>query len=75
MTFNVSPDATDLSPPVKSPAENKMPEVPEATLHKNAPEIVAVPVMANEEGDAELVITDGFALVAEPKVTALRFPL
>ena len=71
----MSPDATDLSPPVKSPAENKTPEVPEATLHKNAPAIVAVPLIANEEGDAEFVITDGLAVVAEPKVTTLRLPV
>ena len=71
----MSPDATDLSPPVKSPAENKTPEVPVATLHKNAPAIVAVPLMAKDEGDAELVITDGFAVVAEPNVTALRLPV
>ena len=71
----MSPDATDLSPPVKSPAENKTPEVPEDTLHKKAPAIVAVAFMAKAEGDAEFVITDGFAVVAEPKVTALREPV
>ena len=68
----MSPDATDLSPPVKSPAENKTPEVPEDTLHKKAPAIVAVAFMENDVGEAELLITDGFAVVAEPNVTALR---
>jgi hypothetical protein len=71
----VSPDATDLSPPVKSPAENKTPEVPEDTLVKKAPAIVAVALMANEEGEAEFVITDGLAVVAVPKVTDLRLPV
>ena len=74
MTFKVSPEATDLSPPVKSPSENKMPEVPEATLHKKAPAIVAVPVIVKADGEAELLITDGLAVVAEPNVTALRLP-
>ena len=74
VTFKVSPEATDLSPPVKSPAENKTPEVPVATLVKNAPAIVAVPVIAKEDGEAEFVITYGLAVVAEPKVTDLRLP-
>ena len=60
---------------MKSPAENKTPEVPVATLHKNAPATVAVPLMANEEGAAELVITDGLAVVADPNVTAFRLPV
>jgi hypothetical protein len=75
VTFNVSPDATDLSPPVKSPAENRIPEVPEDTLAKKAPAIVAVAFITKEDGDAELEITEGFAEVADPKVTALREPV
>jgi hypothetical protein len=74
VTFKVSPAATDLSPAVKSPAENNTPEVPVATLHKNAPATVAVPVMRNDEGAAEFVMTEGLAVVAEPKVTDLRLP-
>jgi hypothetical protein len=30
--------------------------------------------MANDDGDAELVVTDGLAVVAVPNVTALREP-
>jgi hypothetical protein len=63
-----------LSPPVKSPPENRTPEVPVATLAKNAPAITAVPVIVKDEGEAELLMTDGFAVVAAPKVTALRLP-
>ena len=74
MTFSVSPLSTSLSPPVKSPAENKMPEVPLATVHRNAPPTVTVAFMANDDGDAELVVTDGLAVVAVPNVTALREP-
>jgi hypothetical protein len=49
--------------------------VPVSTLAKNAPAIVTVAFIVNEEGEAELVITDGFAVVAAPKVTALRLPV
>jgi hypothetical protein len=31
--------------------------------------------MVKDEGEAELLITEGFAVVAEPNVTALRLPV
>jgi hypothetical protein len=76
VTFSVSPLSTVLSPPVKSPAENKMPDVPLFTLASNAP-ATTVPFtnIANELGLAELEITDGSAVVAVPNVTALRLPV
>ena len=74
MTFNVSPLSTSLSPPVKSPAENKIPEVPLSTVHRNAPAIVTVAFMTNYAGEAEFEITEGLAVVAVPKTAALRAP-
>jgi len=50
-------------------------EVPEDTVHRNAPATIPPPpVMLNCEGAALLLITEGSAVVAVPKVTALREP-
>jgi hypothetical protein len=61
---------------VKSEPENNTPDVPLVALHKNAPATVPPELeMVNAAGDAELVITEGLAVVAVPNVTALRVPL
>jgi hypothetical protein len=76
VTFKVSPDTTVRSPgDWKSASENKMPEVPLATVHKNAPATIPpAPEIENEDGEALLEITEGSAEVAVPKVIALREP-
>ena len=66
MTFNVSPDTTERSPgDVKSEAEYRVPVEPlfVLLLIKNAPPTVAVALMLNTAGEAELVATDGLAVV------------
>lgn len=76
-TFRVSPATTARSPgDWKSASENKTPDVPLDTVHRNAPATVPPELeMVNDEGDAVLLITDGLAVVAVPKVIALREPL
>ena len=75
VTLKTSPDTTERSPgELKSAAENNVPVVPEAALHKNAPPTVAVALIVNCALDAEFVTTDGLALVAEAKVAAGRLP-
>ena len=76
VTFNVSPDTTTRSPgDWKSEAENSVPEVPEAAVQINAPATVPPELlMENEEGVAELEITDGSAVVGVPNVMAGRLP-
>ena len=75
MTFRVSPDTTERSPgDWKSAAENKVPELPVAAEHRNAPPTVWVALMENAAGDALLVTTEGLALVAATNVTAGRLP-
>lgn len=72
----MSPLSTVLFPPEKLPAENNTPDVPEDTEHKNAPATtVLFTNMANDDGEPELSITEGSAVVAVPKVTALRLPV
>jgi hypothetical protein len=78
VTLRVSPEATERSPgAVKSEAENRIPVVPDLVLLliKNAPPTVAVALMVNDAGEAELVCTDGLAVVAVPKVAAGRVAL
>lgn len=78
VTFNVSPDTTDLSPgEVKSEAENKVPAVPlfALPLVRKAPPTVEVPLIVNAEGEAVLVATEGLAVVAVTKVAATRVAL
>ena len=78
VTFNVSPEATERSPgAAKSEAENKMPVVPDLVLLliKNAPPTVAVALIVYEAGDAELLRTEGSAVVAVPNVAAGRVAL
>ena len=72
----MSPDTTVRSPgDWKSDSENKTPEVPLETVHKNAPATTPpAPEMVKEEGEAELLMTEGSAVVAVPNVTALREP-
>ena len=74
----MSPLTTDRSPgAVKSDAENKVPVVPlfVLLLTKNAPPTVAVALMVNEAGEAELVATEGLAVVGVPKLQAGRVAL
>lgn len=54
-----------------------MPVVPPLVLleMRNAPPIIAVPLMLNDAGEAELLITDGLAVVAVPNVAAGRVAL
>ena len=76
--MSVSPDTTDLSPgEVKSDAENKVPAVPLLALPlvRKAPPTVEVALMENDAGEAELVATEGLAVVAVAKVTATRVAL
>ena len=70
----MSPLTTERSPPVKSEAENSVPDVPEAALAKNAPPTVAELVMLYEALLAEFVTTEGFAVVAAANVAAGRLP-
>lgn len=74
----MSPDTTDLSPgEVKSEAENKVPAVPLLALPlvRKAPPTVDVALMENEAGEAELVATEGLAVVAVTNVHATRVAL
>jgi len=76
VTFKTSPLTTVRSPgDWKSEAENKRPELPDATLHKNAPEMVALAFIVNVAVEAELLMFDGSASVAFPNVTCGRVPL
>jgi hypothetical protein len=78
VTFSVSPEVTALSPgEEKSAAENRVPAVPlfALPLVRKAPPTVDVALMENEAGDAELVATEGFAVVAVANVTATRVAL
>jgi hypothetical protein len=68
VTFRVSPDAIERLPPVKLPAEYKIPDVPDLVLSvvKNAPATVAVALIVKdvavdtlEPADAEFHATDG----------------
>jgi hypothetical protein len=70
----VSPLETERSPPVKSLAENNVPDVPDATLQRKAPAIVAVALILNDALLAVLVTTEGLAVVAAAKVAAGRLP-
>ena len=74
----MSPDTTERSPgALKSEAENKVPVVPlfALPLVKNAPPTVAVALMLKVAGEAELVTTEGLAVVAVAKVAATRVAL
>ena len=74
----MSPLATERSPGApKSAAEYKMPVVPLLVLSlvKNAPPTVAVALMLNEAGEAELVATEGLAVVGVPNVHTGRVAL
>ena len=74
----MSPDTTERSPgDAKSAAENSVPVVPPLALPlvKNAPPTVVVPLMLNVAGEAELVTTEGLAVVAVTKVAATRVAL
>ena len=78
MTFSVSPETTERSPgEVKSEAEYNVPVEPPLVLllTKNAPPTVDVALMVYEAGEAELVATDGLAVVGVPKVHAGRVAL
>jgi hypothetical protein len=70
----VSPLTTERSPPVKSEAENSVPEVPDAALAKNAPPTVADEVIEYDALLAEFVTTEGLAVVAAANVAAGRLP-
>jgi hypothetical protein len=73
--FKTSPLTTVRSPGAwKSAAENNNPDVPVATLAKNAPAIVALAFIVNDAADAELLMFDGSASVAAPNEAALRLP-
>ena len=66
-----SPLTTERSPgDWKSAAENKVPVVPPLVLSevKNAPPTTVVPLMLNTATEAELLITEGSAVVAAPKL-------
>ena len=78
VTFKTSPLDTERSPGApKSAAENNVPVVPlfVLLLVKNAPPTVAVALMLNEAGDAELVATEGLAVVGVPNVHTGRVAL
>ncbi len=78
VTDNVSPSTTERSPgEPKSAAENNVPVVPLLVLSlvKNAPPTVAVALMLYTAGEAELVTTEGLAVVAVTKVAVTRFAL
>lgn len=76
VTFNVSPDTTVRSPgDSKSAAENKTPDVPEVAEHTNAPATTPPELeMLKAVGEAELVATDGSAVVGVPNVICGRTP-
>ena len=74
----MSPDTTERSPgALKSEAENSVPVVPLLALPlvKNAPPTVEVAFILNVAGEAELVTTEGFAVVAVTNVAATRVAL
>jgi hypothetical protein len=74
----MSPDTTERSPgALKSAAENSVPVVPFLVLSlvKNAPPTVEVALMLNVAGEAALVTTEGFAVVAVTNVAATRVAL
>ena len=69
---------TDRSPgEVKSEAENNVPAVPlfALPLVRNAPPTVEVALILKAAGDAELVATEGLAVVAVTNVHATRVAL
>ena len=71
----MSPLSTDLSPPEKLFAENRTPDDPLFTEHRNAPAMVCpFDVIENDAGLPELLITEGSAVVAVPNVAATRLP-
>ena len=74
----MSPFTTERSPgELKSAAENNVPVVPLLALPlvKNAPPTVDVALMLNVAGEAALVTTEGFAVVAVTNVAATRVEL
>ena len=74
--FNTSPLTTVRSPgDWKSDTENSVPDVPVATLATNAPAIVALAFMVNDAAEDALLMFEGSASVAAPKLRALRLPL
>jgi len=78
VTDKVSPLTTERSPgEPKSAAENKVPVVPPLVLLlvRKAPPTVVVPLMLNTAGEAELVTTEGLAVVAVAKVAVTRLAL
>ena len=73
--MSVSPETTERSPgDVKSEAEYSVPVVPLLVLLlvKNAPPTVDVALMLYAAGEAELVATDGFAVVGVANIQAGR---
>jgi hypothetical protein len=75
VTFSVSPETTERSPgEVKSDAEYKVPVDPlfVLSLTKNAPPTVDVALILYTAGEAELVATDGLAVVGVANVQAGR---
>lgn len=78
VTTNESPEATERSPgAAKSDAENNTPVEPPLVelLIKNAPPTVAVALMVKVAGEAELVATEGSAVVGVPNVQVGRVAL
>lgn len=78
MTLSVSPETTERSPgELKSDAENRMPVEPPLVLllTKNAPPTVEVALIVNDAGEAELVATDGSAVVGVANVQVGRVAL
>ena len=74
----MSPETTERSPgEAKSAAEKRVPVVPLLALPlvKNAPPTVEVALMLNVAGEAELVTTEGFAVVAVANVAVTRVAL
>jgi hypothetical protein len=74
----MSPDTTERSPgALKSAAEKSVPVVPFLVLLlvKNAPPTVEVALMLNVAGEAELVTTEGLAVVAVANVAVTRVAL
>lgn len=74
----MSPEVTERSPgDEKSAAENKVPVEPDLVLllTRNAPPTVAVALMLNAAAEAELVATEGLAVVAVANVQAGRVAL
>lgn len=74
----MSPETTERSPgELKSEAENSVPVEPPFVLllTKNAPPTVDVALMLNDAGEAELVATDGSAVVGVAKEQVGRVAL